>query len=114
MHGLTFSDVDAFIAERCRDLRCPACGDDKIEPAAEPSEQPIALLFENWASYSSFAPPGYLRVFALNCVTCGYVIVFRLEVLEKWVKARATARRLLRGEPVPPQTSDQTLLNAPG
>ena len=65
--------------------------------SAAPDEQPIALLFENSASSSWFGPPGYLRVFALNCAACSYVIIFRLEALEKWVQARrsrAAAPRL--------------------
>ena len=90
MHDVTFNDIEAFIAERCSDLHCPACGGTQIEPAAEAGEQPIALLFENSASRSWFGPPGYLRVFALNCANCSYVIVFRLEALEKWVRARKT------------------------
>lgn len=97
MQEVSFRDVEAFIAERCSDMRCPACGGTRLEPAAEPDEQPIALLFENSASRSWFGPPGYLRVFALNCSACSYVIIFRLEALEKWVKARrarAAAPRL--------------------
>jgi hypothetical protein len=96
MQEVSFRDVEAFIAERCIDLRCPACGGTQLEPAAQADEQPIALLFENSASRSWFGPPGYLRVFALNCSACSYVIIFRLEAIEKWVserRARATAPR---------------------
>lgn len=118
MQDVTFSDVEAFIADRCPDLRCPACGGAEIEAAAESKEQPIALLFENSASRSWFGPPGYLRVFALNCAACGYVIVFRLEVFEKWLsgrRARAAAPRLAgRDHAAPPSTGKPTLLNAPG
>jgi hypothetical protein len=97
MQDVTFRDVEAFIGERCSDLHCPACGGTQLEPAAKPDEQPIALLFENSASSSWFGPPGYLRVFALNCAACSYVIIFRLEALEKWVQTRrlrAAAPRL--------------------
>jgi hypothetical protein len=97
MQDVTFRDVEAFIGERCSDLHCPACGGTQLEPAAKPDEQPIALLFENSASSSWFGPPGYLRVFALNCAVCSYVIIFRLEAIEKWVQARrsrAAAPRL--------------------
>ena len=99
MQDVSFSDVEAFIAERCRDLRCPACGGTQLEPAAEAGDQPIALLYENSASRSWFGPPGYLRVFALNCSACSYVVIFRLEALEKWLRvrrARAAAPKLPR------------------
>jgi predicted RNA-binding Zn-ribbon protein involved in translation (DUF1610 family) len=116
MHEMTFNDVEAFIAERCRDLRCPACGGTHIEPAADAGEQPIALLFESSASRSWFGPPGYLRVFALNCAACGYMIIFRLEALEKWVrdrKSRAAAPRLPgRGGVDQPPKGRRPLLNA--
>jgi hypothetical protein len=100
MRQITFRDVEAFIADRCSDLRCPACGGSRLEPAPEAGNQPVALLFENSASPSWFGPPGYLRVFALNCSACSYVIIFRLDALEKWLRARearAAAPRLPQG-----------------
>ncbi len=66
--------------------------------AAEGGGQPIALLYESSPAKSWFGPPGYLRVFALNCATCSYIIIFRLDALERWVRARpkqdAAASRL--------------------
>jgi hypothetical protein len=104
MSQITFRDVEAFIADRCSDLRCPACGGSRLEPAPEADDQPVALLFENSASPSWFGPPGYLRVFALNCSACSYVIMFRLDALEKWRRARdarAAAPRLPQDAPMP-------------
>jgi hypothetical protein len=88
MHEVTPQDIEAFIAERCVDLRCPACGGARIEPAAECQGKPIALLYEDSAARSWFGPPGYLRVLALTCVDCSYVVIFRLDALEKWIRAR--------------------------
>lgn len=90
MRDVTFQDVQAFIAERCGDMRCPACGGNRLEPAPEAGNQPVALLFEHSAKQSWFGPPGYLRVFALNCAQCSYVIIFRLDALETWLRARET------------------------
>jgi hypothetical protein len=88
MTELTYRDVEDFISERCPDLRCPACGGTRLEPAAEGGGQPIALLYENSPAKSWFGPPGYLRVFALNCAMCSYVIIFRLDALERWIRSR--------------------------
>lgn len=104
MRQITFRDVEAFIADRCSDLRCPACGGSRLEPATEAGSQPIALLFESSASPSWFGPPGYLRVFALNCAQCSYVIIFRLDAMEKWLiarDARAAAPHLPQSASVP-------------
>lgn len=104
MRQTTFRDVEAFIADRCSDLRCPVCGGGRLESAPEAGNQPVALLFETSASPSWFGPPGYLRVFALNCSTCSYVIMFRLDALEKWLRARderAAAPRLPQESPLP-------------
>jgi predicted RNA-binding Zn-ribbon protein involved in translation (DUF1610 family) len=95
---LTSSDVEAFISERCADFRCPACGGTTLESAAEGRGQPIALLYENSAARSWFGPPGYLRVFALNCASCSYVILFKIDAIERWAgthrEREASARRL--------------------
>lgn len=88
MAEITYRDVEGFISDRCPDFRCPACGGTRLEPAAEGGGQPIALLYENSPAKSWFGPPGYLRVFALNCATCSYVIIFRLDALERWVRTR--------------------------
>lgn len=88
MAEITYRDVEGFISDRCPDFRCPACGGVRLEPAAEGGGQPIALLYENSPAKSWFGPPGYLRVFALNCAACSYVIIFRLDALERWVRAR--------------------------
>jgi hypothetical protein len=92
MQEATLPEIDAFIAERCIDLRCPACGSARIEPAAECEGKPIALLYEGSAVRSWFGPPGYLRVLALTCVECSYVVMFRLDALEKWLRARKKAQ----------------------
>ena len=94
MHEVTPQDIEAFIAERCTDLRCPACGSTHIEPAAECRGKPIALLYEDSTARSWFGPPGYLRVLALTCADCSYVVIFRLDALEKWLRARKTKVRL--------------------
>jgi hypothetical protein len=88
MAEITYRDVEGFISDRCPDFRCPACGGTRLEPAAEGGGQPIALLYENSPAKSWFGPPGYLRVFALNCASCSYVIIFRLDALEHWVRTR--------------------------
>jgi hypothetical protein len=92
MQEATPQEVEAFIAERCVDLRCPACGSPRIEPAAECEGKPIALLYEGSAARSWFGPPGYLRVLALTCMECSYVVMFRLDALEKWLRARKTKK----------------------
>lgn len=88
MTQVTYADIEAFIGERCGDFRCPACGGTRLESAATGDGQPIALLYENSPAKSWFGPPGYLRVFALNCVSCSYVIIFKLDALERWARAR--------------------------
>jgi hypothetical protein len=88
MTQVTYREVEGFIRERCADFRCPACGGTRLEPAAEGDGQPIALLYENSPAKSWFGPPGYLRVFALNCASCSYVVIFRLDALERLMRAR--------------------------
>ena len=92
MQEATTQEIEAFIAERCVDLRCPACGSTRIEPAVECEGKPIALLYEGSAVRSWFGPPGYLRVLALTCADCSYVVMFRLDALEKWLRARKARR----------------------
>lgn len=89
MIEVRFSDVEAFIGEQCAGFRCPACGGTELKPAAEGEGQPIALLYENSPAKSWFGPPGYLRVFALSCASCGYVMIFKLDALHRWLAARA-------------------------
>ena len=91
MAEITNREVEGFISERCTDFRCPACGGTRLERAAEGGGQPIALLYENSPAKSWFGPPGYLRVLAMNCAACSYVVIFRLDALERWVRARAKA-----------------------
>lgn len=96
MTQLTSSQVEAFISDRCADFHCPACGGTKLEIAAETDGQPIALLYEKSAARSWFGPPGYLRVLALNCTSCSYVVIFKLDAIERWFGAhphRAGAHR---------------------
>lgn len=88
MTHVTYADIEAFISERCGDFRCPACGGTRLESAATGDGQPIALLYENSPAKSWFGPPGYLRVLALNCVSCSYVIIFKLDALERWARSR--------------------------
>jgi hypothetical protein len=91
MAEITRRDIEGFISDRCTDFRCPACGGTRLEPAAEGDGQPIALLYENSPAKSWFGPPGYLRVLAMNCAACSYVVIFRLDALERWVRARPRA-----------------------
>ena len=91
MAEITHRDIEGFISDRCTDFRCPACGGTRLEPAAEGGGQPIALLSENSPAKSWVGPPGYLRVLALNCAACSYVVIFRLDALERWVRARPRA-----------------------
>jgi hypothetical protein len=88
MHQVAPGDIEAFVAERCVDLRCPACGGARIGPAAECQGKPIALLYEDSAAQSWFGPPGYLSVLALTCADCSYVLIFHLDALQKWIRAR--------------------------
>jgi hypothetical protein len=83
------SDLHEFIRNRCADLSCPACGGKQLQAAAESEGQPIALLYEDSSAKSWFGPPGYLRVFALNCASCAYVMLFKLDLLEKRTRGRA-------------------------
>jgi hypothetical protein len=88
MAEITYHDVASFISDHCPDFRCPACGATKLQPAAEGGGKPIALLYEDSPAKSWFGPPGYLRVFALNCASCSYVMIFRLDALERLIRAR--------------------------
>ena len=96
MQEVTPADIEAFVTERCVDLRCPCCGGARIEPAAECQGRPIALLYEDSAERSWFGPPGYLRVLALTCADCSYVVIFRLEALQKWIRARKSRASVQR------------------
>lgn len=83
MPGISLADVLQYAEETFGRLTCPLCGSHDFTPAAKSADQPIALLYEN-SGRSWFGPPGYLRVFALSCDTCSYVVMFRLERLEEW------------------------------
>ena len=83
------SDLHEFITRRCADLSCPVCGGKQLQPATESAGQPIALLYEESSAKSWFDPPSFLRVFALSCAACDYVMLFKLDLLEQRTRGRS-------------------------
>jgi hypothetical protein len=84
------NDLHEFISKRCPDLSCPACGGKQLQPEAETKGQPIALLYEDSSVRSWFGPPTYLRVFALSCSSCDYVMLFKLDLFEQRTRGRSS------------------------
>ncbi len=87
MSGIGLHEIHRFLEHHGGRLRCPLCGCDTFDFASQ-ADQPIALLYEN-SGRSWFGPPGYLRVFALSCSSCSYVVTLKLEAIEAWMAEQA-------------------------
>ncbi|HET8729424.1 MAG TPA: hypothetical protein VFO41_18125 [Alphaproteobacteria bacterium] len=87
MSIVSLSDVIAYAEDKFGRLKCPLCGCRAFTPAAPTADKPIALLYEN-SGRSWFGPPGYLRVYALSCNDCSFIVTFKLEALENWMASR--------------------------
>lgn len=88
---LSLDDVLEYARSKAGTLRCPVCRHDHFVPATGDEARPIALLYEE-SGRSWFGPPGYLRVYALSCENCSYVVTFTLEALEAWALRRSATR----------------------
>ena len=86
MAALSLSDVLRYADSRIGNLTCPLCGQREFAPAAGQEDKPIALLYED-SGRSWFGPPGYLRVYAVSCNNCSFIVTFKLEALEKWAQS---------------------------
>ncbi|WP_181705461.1 hypothetical protein [Chthonobacter rhizosphaerae] len=68
--------------DRGAHLECPVCHGQDLRSSIKQEDVPLALLYEGQAT-SFFGPPGYLRVYSLTCASCGHVMLFDADVIDR-------------------------------